>query len=389
MYVETWGDNHTILYGASLLAIASMGIHWLRENSIVYKNVPFGIWNNIILVIYSIVVGIFVAYNYSSLLSSCITFASFSIVCVAICYVSAEEKSLEWMYTVLIFLAIICSTYMLAFGTEYKGYGRTLSQRNNPHVFAAVMNLGIFSTAYKCRKFDLKEFVCSGFLILLFLYCIVECGSRKYLIVSLFLVAIWGLTYSVSIWKKNDKNQRFLFFLALIIVSLLAIYYYRTEYVNSLSHSRMLNSQDQGNVGRIKMYQYALKIFLDRPLFGGGYDQFKYWSGIGGYAHSTYAEAIADFGFFGCVVYFVPIISVTIEIIKQALYKKKSYSSKLLCAFCISELFIGIGQIFFMEFYLFLAWLIIFSFGGQYYHEIDNTEGTSLMNQRTPCKYIR
>lgn len=360
MYSQTWGDNHAILYGASMLVVCSMAIHWFREGHIDLSKVPYGIWNNFIMIIYSLITGIFVAYNYSAMISSCITYASFSIICVAICYVSSEEHSFEWIFNVLIVLAITCAIYMLTNGRAWIGYGRTLSAYNNPHTFAAVMNLGIFATAYKCRRHNAKEAIIAGFFIFLFFYCIIECGSRKYLIASAFIVGIWGITQSTSIWEKNDSNQRILLVIIIVMIIGLSVYYLRNIFNNSLAYSRMNESNDEGNVSRIKLYQLAIEIFESRPIFGGGYDQFKFWSRTGGYAHSTYAEAIADFGFVGSAMYFIPLFYSSFQILNSALKTNKGYHSILLLAFCLIELFLGIGQIFFMEFYHFIAWTILF-----------------------------
>lgn len=360
MYVQTWGDNHILFYGASLITVCSLAAYWIYEKHVDLSCVPYGIWNNLIMVIYSVITGIFVAYNYSASIDSCITYAAFSVICVAICYVAVEEKSIEWIFNVLIVLAFICAVYMLIKGESWKGYGRTLSANNNPHTFAAVMTLGIFSTAYKCRRHDAKESITAGFFIFFFLYCIVECGSRKYLISSAFIVGIWGITQSLNIWKKNDSNQRILMVIILILVIGFSIYYLRNMFNNSLAYLRLSESNDEGNINRIKFYQYAIEIFKSRPVFGGGYDQFKYWSRTGGYAHSTYAEAIADFGFIGCALYFIPLLYSSYQILKNALGPKRDYQSTLLLAFCAIELFLGIGQIFFMEFHHFIAWTILF-----------------------------
>lgn len=370
MYVQTWGDNHLLLYGASLLAVISMAVHWLLEGCIDFSYVPFGIWNNLIVIAYSLLVGVFVAYDYSALVGSCITYASFSVICIAICYISSEEKSFEWIFNVLIVVAIICALYMLTFGVTWKGYGRTLSEYNNPHAFAAVMNLGIFSTAYKFRKFDLQEFISSAVINTLLFYCIIECGSRKYLLTSLALVVIWAVTYGSNIWKNGDVNKRILVSTLFIAAIIIAIYIYRYYYRESLSYLRLFADNDAGNVNRMRFYKIAVDILRERPLLGGGYDQFQYWSGVGSYSHSTYAEAIADLGVIGSAIYFLPIIISFFSIARKALVEIKDYLSILMFAFCLAELFLGVGQIFFMEFYHFIAWTIIF-----YYDKHINPQG--------------
>lgn len=389
VFTQIWGDNHIILYGSSLIVVVSMALCWLKDRNIELSTIPYGIWNNFIMIVYSLITGLFVAYNYNSLISSCITFASFSVICVAICYISVVEKDFEWLFNTLIVVALVCAIWLLFNGQAWKGYGRTLSYRNNPHFLAAVMNLGIFSVAYKCRKFDTKGFLTSGVLIILFIYCIIECGSRKYLIVSMFFIVIWGWNYSSSIWKTNNPNQRILLTVFLGLVILFILYYFINVYSTTLLHSRMLDAEDDGNVKRVYLYQSSIRIFLDSPIVGKGYDQFKYWSYTGGYAHSTYAEALADFGVIGCLLYFLPILSTTYKITRCAFMERKDYRSRLMLALCASELFIGVGQIFFMEFYLFIAWTILFNYSFISETMEKNKELKEIQGETPSSKYIR
>ena len=365
MYVEIWGDNYIILYGASLITGCSLVGHWISDQQVDLKCVPYGIWNNLVMVAYSVITGTFAAFIYSELIDSCITYAAFSIICIAVCYVSAEEGSMDWLYKALIAIALASAFYMLTMGTVWKGYGRTLSSHNNPHVFSAVMNLGIFSAAYRCKKHDTKEAIVSGAMILLFFFCIAESGSRKYLLASAFVVGIWAMTQSTSIWKKNDTNQRIALVAIIIMLIGLGAYYIHNIFSNSLVYSRLQDNNDAGNVNRIMLYQKAIEIFKNNPIFGGGYDQFKYWSKTGGYAHSTYAEAIADYGFAGSALYFIPMFYSVIRIFRNTINTNREYHSMLILAFCIIELFLGIGQVFFMESCHFVAWSIIFFLSAQ------------------------
>ena len=228
--------------------------------------------------------------------------------------------------------------------------------------------------------------------MLLFYYSIIECGSRKYLIASGALVIIWLAAIFKDQWGKSDTQQRILWIIVAILFTLLAIYLFNSVYLQSDTYLRMQDMDNTGNQKRIWFYKKAWDILLEHPFFGGGYDQFRYRTNygiVGGYAHSTYAEAIADFGFVGCMIYFLPIFYVSYQIIKRAVITERNYTSLLLGAFCIAELFLGVGQIFFMEFYHFLAWMILF-----YYSKKANTEGSSEVIQRvipvhSKCKYIR
>lgn len=383
VYVQIWDDNHLILYGAALITVASLIAHWFSQGYVDFSYVPYGIWNNLIMVAYSLLAGLFVAYSYPVLVSSCITYAAFSVICVAICYISTEEESFEWVFDLLIIIAIICAIYLLGFGANLKGYGKILSDHNNPHVLAAIMNLGIFSTAFKFSKHSIRELIISALLITLFLFCTVESGSRKYLIANACLVAIWALSFSIYLWKSNNPSQRLLLIIMLLVISILLVYYFRNIYGGTMIHSRMADYDDLGNVNRVLYYQKALDIFREHPLLGGGYDQFQYWSETGSYSHSTYAETIADFGILGCSIYYTPIILTLGKSIRKALVDQRDYKSVLLLAFCLVELFIGIGQIFFMAFQHFIVWSILF------YYNFTVKKETTDSNTKVLHKYIR
>ena len=380
-----WGDNHLVLYGSATITVLSMGIYCLQTGYIDLAKVPYGVWNNIIMVIYALLTGIFVAYNYSTVISSSITFAAFSFVCIAISYVASEEGSLDWLLYVLIVLAIVCSIYAILRGSEWKNYGRTLSLKNNPHTFAAVMTLGIFSVTYTNKNESIANSLVSAILIILFYYSIIECGSRKYLVASSCIISIWIMASFKKRWETSDIHQRILLLFALIIVFILTILFYRYVYLNSIASKRMMANDDLGNQNRILYYRKAWEIFKDRPLLGGGYDQFKYYSGSNSYAHSTYAEALADFGGLGCALYFLPLIWTTIKVINDAIFIDKDYRSILLLALCMAELFLGIGQIFFMEFYHFVSWTIIFN----YSRSMGLKKGSMPLVESNYSKYIR
>ena len=384
-YLQIWGDNHLILYGSAIFTAGSMIIYCVQEGHVDFSKVPYGVWNNLIVVVYSLITGSFIAYNYSTVVSSSITLAAYSIVCVSMCYVSSEEGSFEWVLKALVFLAFVCSLYAFFRGTVWEGYGRTLSSFNNPHVFAAVMNLGIFSAAYIIEDKERSRSLIYTALIVLFFYSIIASGSRKYLIASACLILIWAFTLLRVRWANGDTQDRLILIILLFVFVAVGIFIFRHMYVGSSMHQRMLDENDMGNQHRIRNYRKALEIFIENPLFGGGYDQFRYLSGAGGYAHSTYAEAIADFGLVGCIIYFTPIIVATYRIMHNAISIQRDYHSWLVFAFCISELFIGIGQIFFMEFYHFPAWMILF-----YNSQIVEKQRLKTIQQVKPIsKYIR
>ena len=262
-----------------------------------------------------------------------------------------------------------------------------MSAINNPHNLAVVLNLGLFSVTFLPRQKERKFSLISVALVLLFFIVTIRCGSRKYLLASALVVGIWAWAVVIEGWKSGDSNRRTITVFLLIAFIGAAFYIIRNVYLGSDSYQRMQDKMDTGSQSRILFYEKAWEIFLKHPIFGGGLDQFKYLSGTGSYAHSTYAEALADFGFVGCVLYFTPIIATTCRIIGRVLKPDRNYSDYLLLAFCLSQLFIGTMQIFFMEFHLFLVWSILF------FYERKPMESTSenlpVQQYAQRWKYIR
>ena len=362
-YNQIWGDIRLILYGSAAISVLSVVIHCMRTGSMNHKNVPYGIWNNLILVVYAIVTGSFVSADFTVTLRSSITLFAFSAVSIVICYASAEEGSFEWVLKMIISLAVLCSLYTLTRGVGRSGYGVTMSASNNPHSLGAVLNLGIFAVAYLSRNRERKFSLFSAALIILFIIVTILCGSRKFLIANILLVGIWAWAVVLEEWTTGDTNRRIIVVMLLMVFAGIAYTIVCNVYMSSGSRLRMQDINDMGNQSRILYYERAWKIFLDHPFFGGGYNQFCILSGTGNYAHSTYAEAIADLGLVGSVMYFAPFVAVTYRIFGRVLRTEREYGDYLLFALCVSELFIGIGQVFFMEFYHFLFWSILFFYG--------------------------
>lgn len=388
-YQEVWGDKHLILYGTAGAAILSIAVYWIRQGSLSIDRVPYGVWNNLILMIYAVTTGIFVAVNFTTTLQSSITLLAFSAVCIAMCYTSTEEGSFEWVLKAMVALALLCSLYTFVRGTEWPGYGIVLSANNNPHDLAAVLNIGIFSVLYLSRNRERKLSLFSTILVLLFTIVTIRCGSRKYLLANVAIEGVWMWTVVREEWKSGDSNRRGIIVFVLVVIACVAYYIFRNVYMTSDSYTRMQNGMDMGNQYRILFYKESWKIFLNHPFFGGGLNQFRYLSTVatGNYSHSTYAEALADFGSVGCILYFVPILAVTYRIIRKVFHSDRNYGDFLLLAYCLAELFIGTGQIFFMEFYHFIAWSILFFYG----QPTTNPEHRNLMIRQSArtCKYIR
>lgn len=140
-----------------------------------------------------------------------------------------------------------------------------------------------------------------------------------------------------------------------------------------------MNNEDS-NSFRIFLYQEGFNLFKAHPFFGVGIDQFKHFESVGAYAHSTYAEMIADFGFVGSIIYCIPIIGVFIDTIIMLNMFEFEYTRILSFGIVCSELFLGVGQIFFFEPVHFVIWSII------YYLTFTDWNSGSLKNTKLKFK---
>ena len=146
------------------------------------------------------------------------------------------------------------------------------------------------------------------------------------------------------------KNLKKTISLLLAVIIVYVLYrFYAGYFLQSHTFQRFETFTDEdSNANRIAMYKKAFSFFWQKPLFGGGFDQYKFWCGGGGYSHATFAEAIADFGIIGSVLYFTPLLLMGMRLFKSV-FSSGNAKCQLVLAFYIAEMSLGIGQIFFLE----------------------------------------
>ena len=362
-YKYAYSQRNIVLYGTAFAATACTLYDLLTSRSDISDVFPMGVLINLLMCMYSVITGLFVARNYDVLFSAVKTYVAFSLVCLVICYISHQEKSIDWLLNILIGVNILSAVYVMFRGSYYRGYGYILGSTQNPNNLGLAMNIGIFCAAYKTQRNKDKRLIYYG-LAVLFYYIIVGCGSRKSLIAATLIMAMWLVPDAWQAWRKGNWMNRFIL-LCLVAIILFALrYYYQRIYVNTDIYNRMerLGSDEEGSSrARKLLYQYAFDFFQDRPIIGIGLDQFRVWSPSHGYAHSTYAEAIADWGLIGCSIYFFPVIWAGYELIKKIIAQKDNMARTVFALVAI-ELFLGIGQIWFYEIEHLIAWTIIYLF---------------------------
>ena len=359
---------------------------WLIEGIINIKDIPFGIWYQVFLALYFFTTSLLIAYDQSSSLHSVRQYIIYCIIMYAICLITNHKKSYAWLLKIINIAVMICCVHLVGWGHHYTTNRIVLSTNSNPNLLGTILNLGLFVVLFQ-TKMSIKSLTIYFPQICLLLYNIIMTGSRKSLIVSIALIIMWSFSTSIYIKNTGNKKQKFAVLILLLCAICALWYFYNTFVIHTAVIDRMQTmGNEESNGVRIEMYKEALEIFYDKPLLGGGFDQYKFLSGRGGYSHSTYAEAIADFGFFGFVLYFVPYVLVVYHAYKLAFFENRSFCSLFVFGFCIVELFLGTVQIWFAEISHFFSWTLIFLI----VQGIENESGIgSKLKDKRYRKYVK
>lgn len=383
-YVEAFGNLSLVVNGSFLLMAACIGVVWIVEGQIRMEEIPYGIWNHLLMVVYSLVTGVFVALYSDTLIHTVRQYFIYFIIVYSFCFVSAHYNSYEWILRAVNIAVMICCIHLIFFGYHYSENRIVLSANSNPNLLGTILNLGLFCLLYR-TKFSFKSLSWIIPEICLLTYNIVMTGSRKSFFVATGMLMIWGYSMIGSVMKNGSKKQKVLVWIFVAIAVLAFIRFFNDFVTNTELFSRMKTMKNEdSNDSRVGMYLAAFEIFKKHPFWGAGLDQYQFLSGFGLYSHSTYAEMISSFGFFGSWLYIAPFLYALYQSTVFALRSDKGFRAKLVLGFVIVEFFLGIGQIWFYDMSHFIAWTLIFLM----LHQMDKEEESTLSTGKR-FKYVK
>ncbi len=389
LFYVTWfryayNENHIILYVSVFGAVGCMLLDIIVSGGDFRNICPTGVIVNLVMCVYSVVTGIWTAINYDSLLNLAKTYATFSLICITICYISKVEGSIDWIISTLIYAGVLISLYVIFRGYPFVGYGYVLGPDNNPNLLGLLMDINLFCLAYKASRNKKRIPLYLG-IATLFLFIIVNSGSRKSLLAAAIIIGLWIFPLLRELWKGASTAKRTILVFSALFLLGGAIYYFTTKYVNTDSFQRMAllgDEKELSSVNRKLYYSFAMDYYFEHPLFGIGLGQFVFWNPYNQMAHSTYAEAIADWGTIGTIIYFLPIIVASIQAVVLVSKDRSAYVPRILLALIVMELFLGIGQVWFYEIEHLITWTLI-------YYLIDDLIKQQEEKNRMVCKYVK
>lgn len=363
-YKEIWGDKPIILYGAVGLLTGLVAIRLIRQRYLHLNTMPAFLKMYFIYFVYSFT-GIVVARNASAMISSLITFFCFIIVCFDCWYISFLLNDHNWIYKILKCVAVICALQVILLGQPYYNgvIVTTMGSKNNPNTLALILLIGMLSFVIDFKVEKLSDFMISMLANVLLLYGIILTGSRKSFLAAIPAMVYW-LWFYIKVTRKEGKTKRLLFLVAVMVLGLgVCISFYNKYFQSTSIFERMLRLFGEGGTSkRTHMYTDAITYFFASPLFGIGFNQYRFWSPYNTYSHSSYAEVLSCGGIVGTLIFFLPLLTCLIRYIKIAFQKRpfnEMYRIRMIALMFVCELFIGIGQIFLYDMLHLLVLMLI------------------------------
>ncbi|WP_295565260.1 O-antigen ligase family protein [uncultured Holdemanella sp.] len=216
-------------------------------------------------------------------------------------------------------------------GSEIITGGIRIGDSLSGNVNTVGFNFGFISllvTWEYCKKRKKTSLILLMILILFMLLT----GSKKALLIVMMDIIL------IFIYEKGHTSRwlkLFLIFIVGIYVIFNVPYFYN---ILGLRVESMIDTMLGGNTSissntysystdmREEMIVEAFNLFLKKPLFGGGFNNFlantvtQYE-----YSHCNYTEMLCSFGLFGTIIFYSKYVSNITYIIKNKLYKVRKY----------------------------------------------------------------
>ena len=220
-----------------------------------------------------------------------------------------SEKTLPWLYGVWIiyYFAMIWFAYNLFISGQFiMGEERLASEKFNPNAlgyYTFFFTFVVFVLPHIIHSEFWSRFLHITFLLLIpwtFLLAIVG-GSRQILLIQIPLFAV--LLYT-RYWKKEGGLKRS--HKVLIVFVLLGPALVGYNRVSDIYSNSILKARSEKSIGedeRTILFNDAVKVGLEHPVFGVGPGNYARLSVLQLYSHNTYSELFANSGFIALLIY--------------------------------------------------------------------------------------
>lgn len=288
----------------------------------------------------------------TSYISDIIKFVQRLLIIFMVAYICEQEGSIRFGLQLMAVTAIACAVSILLVVDDIQ---LKLSLSTDANLSAndvgSIMAYGCFAVLFFLGKKDrasllLSILKTSGIICLLIV--IFLAGSRKSIIAVVIMVVLMILLCLRDYWSNQRFRQLFVVFLvgaaAFAFVYEFLLPYAQQTNLYARLFGRGAEIAQESDESRVSLYVFALQDFLERPIFGLGFNKFV--AAHGNYSHSTYAEPLACSGIIG-LLYLYPYVS----ILRKQLYlvrvnvrgSLERLKQKEIFVYLCMFLFIGIG----------------------------------------------
>ena len=286
------------------------------------------------------------------------------LVCLCITLFVSEYITTEKIFNYICWAFILSSFLMVALlyasGKLSGDYNERLGNEvsGNANTFATFIMYsviyGFWLLISQNYRLSIKVFLC--FSIIINLYALMLSAGRKFFVIPFVFLYILLLLKS-----KNNVSRSMIKYTLLMLIIVYVIYLIMTrvpvlynaigvrmeQLINSITGS---GTVDQSSIIRSQMRKAAITEWKKSPLFGYGFDTFKYLStdeyrSIGGYSHCNFTELLYS----GGLVYISVYYSFFLHIIYKAFqnFKKNRVNCAFAIAVIVSQLILDYGGVFY------------------------------------------
>lgn len=251
---------------------------------------------------YMLVVGYIVSPSRSSHISQWIRCMEYLFIQIVIASL-IKSSGTETFQVLLLAEAVVLAFVFLRNPINYHASGRySISNELNPNGLGMSFAAGIWAVLY--RQYEKKyPLILSGTLVALFGYCIMLTASRKALIAAGIIIFLWLLLCLLPSLKERGGIKAILVFLTMLFLVITIGRAFLRVYAGStiaIRMNSMLNEASESS--RADMYRAGYEMLKGNPLFGIGFQGFKYNYQF--YSHATLVEVPVSSGIIGALLYF-------------------------------------------------------------------------------------
>lgn len=246
------------------------------------------------------------------------------------------------------FKVIYISGYAMLLFTIYRyGFSGFFSQMmggirmggkiTNENTFGMIFSQALMMAYYYYLKSNKKIHIVS---MAIFVVFALSSGSKKALIMC--IAGIVGLSFFYYGFKRIWKT-----ILAVVVVAIVGYWLIQLplfSVINDRITSYLSGDFNVSDANRKRFIEVGIQLIKERPLFGWGFANFSYVSGIGTYSHNNFVEIWVSSGVFSFLIYYSMYVTAIWTAFRRVLRRKETSAIVLLIIMLISLVF-GYGMI--------------------------------------------